>query len=141
MAGISGAGQTSQRVVGGSRGHVCGQGLGGGHAGVWRWRSGVAGGALDHVDDVVGLDLVCGEGIVVLHDTARVDEPLALDGDVFKVLAGEFGLEVEDRGRVGHCDGVGAVRRSLDLEGDLGIAARVCVVGHGARRRERRGCG
>lgn len=77
------------------------------------------------------LDLVVAEGVVVLHDAAGVDQALPLDGDVLEVLAGQLGLEFEDGGSLGHGDGVGGVRRGLDLEGDLSVAARLGVIGHG----------
>lgn len=137
VAGIASARQASKRVVGGSGGHVGGQSLGRGNTSRRGRLGGVAGGALDHVDGVVRLDLVCGKGIVVFHDAARVDEPLAFDGDILKVGASELSLEVENRGALGHCDDVVALGRRLDLEGELGIAARFCVVGHGARRQGR----
>lgn len=130
MTGIASAGEASEGVVSGAGGHVgrYSRGGGGGSGGGGLTR--VAGGALDHVDGVVGLDLVDAQGIVVLHDTSRVDEPLPVDRDVLEVFAGELGLEVQDGRRLGHGDCVRAVRGRLDLEGDLSVTARLGGVGH-----------
>lgn len=97
-----------------------------GHAGA-RYRCtgggilvGVAGGALDHVYRVSGLDVVRAQRILVLHHTSRVDEALALDGNRLEVGARELGLEVEDGGCGGHGDVMVSVARGLDLEVDRG---------------------
>lgn len=99
------------------------------------------------MDSVVRLNLVRGQRIVVLHNAAGVDEALTIDGNILKLGGGQLRLEVQDSRRLGHGDGVRAVLRRLDPKGDLGIAARLCVVGHDeasepggicAGRRERR---
>lgn len=132
-ASIAGAGKASERVVGGSGSHVGGHLrltyglLGRGGRGSGRR---IAGGALDQVNCVAGLDLVCAERLLVLHDTARVDESLSLDGDILEVGGGQLGLEVEDGGGLVHGDSVIAVTRGLDLEGDLGFRS-LGSLGHG----------
>ncbi|KAK7999284.1 hypothetical protein PG990_011884 [Apiospora arundinis] len=132
QAGIASARQASQRVVGSAGGHVGGHlGSGGGGGGSGRSGRGVAGGALDQMHGVARLYLVCAQRLLVLHDAARVDEALALDGDVLVVLGGELGLEVVDGGSLGHGEGVFAITRRLHVEGDLGIRRSLCVVGHG----------
>lgn len=134
MAGKASPGQAGQEVVGGGAGsHVAWHGLrdggGGGGAG---GRCRIAGGALDKVDGVAWLDLVRGQGILVLHDASRVDETLSLDGDVLVLLSGKLGLELANGRCLGHGDLVVLVARGLDLEGDLSLGGSgiLRLVGH-----------
>ena len=73
------------------------------------------------MDGVAWLDLVRGQGVLVLHDASRVDEALPLDGDVLVLLSGELGLELANGRCLGHGDLVVLVARGLHLEGDLSL--------------------
>lgn len=84
------------------------------------------------MDGVARLDLVRGKSVLILHDATGVNEALLLFGDVCELLGGELRLQVQNGDRVGHCDGVGLFTRGLHLEGDHGLAAAFCVVGHGS---------
>lgn len=130
VASIAGACQACQRVVWIGTGRNVLRNSSGRRASR-RLLSWVAGSTLDHVNGIVGLNLVGAEGIIILHDPARVDQPLSLNGDFLVVVAGKLGLELQNGGCLGHCDVVSAVRRRLHLEGDLAIATRLDIVGHG----------
>ena len=68
---------------------------------------------------VSGLDLVCAEWLVVLEDTAGVNEAHAACWDVFVVFAAKLVLEVEDGGGLWESELVGAFGGGgLDFEAD-----------------------
>lgn len=68
---------------------------------------------------VSGLDLVCTEWLVVLEDTARVNEAHAACWYVFIVFTTELVLEVEDSGGIWKGELVGAFGGGgLDFEAD-----------------------
>lgn len=71
--------------------------------------------ALDQVDGMALLDLVRGEGIGVLENAPRVDQPLALWRDVCVLLAGEDLLDLSDG------------RRRLQRQAELGLCGRLDV--------------
>ena len=68
---------------------------------------------------VSGLDLICAEWLVVLEDTARVDEAHAACWDIFIVFAAELVLEIQDGGSLWKGELVGAFcGGGLDFEAD-----------------------
>lgn len=73
---------------------------------------------------VSGLDLVCAEWLVVLEDTAGIDEAHAACWDVLVVFAAELVLEVEDGSGLWEGELVGAFGGGgLDFEADTGCLA------------------
>lgn len=131
--------QTRERVISSTSGDV-GRHLGRGRAGCARGAGGtlvgrvlarITGGTLHEMYCVAVFDLDAAECVWVLEHAARVDEALAVGGDVGVVGTRQLGLEVGDGGSGGQSENMFLVVGSLHVEGDLALVdGRGGVVSH-----------
>lgn len=82
------------------------------------------------MNGITVLNPIRAQGLLVLHDTARVDQTLSVNRDILEFGTGKLLFQIGNGSSLGHGDSMLLIARRLHLEGDLRVRAALGWFGH-----------